>query len=44
LKEVYDFTVDEVARVMGATFGQVKSWIQSARAQLKGPSDRGTVR
>lgn len=39
LKEVYDFTVDEVARVMGATFGQVKSWIQSARAQLKAKYD-----
>ncbi len=35
LKEVYDFTVEEVARVMGASFGQVKAWIQSARAQLK---------
>ena len=35
LKEVYDFTVEEVARVMGASFGQAKAWIQSARAQLK---------
>ncbi len=39
LKEVYGFTIDEVARVMGATFGQVKSWIQSARAQLKAKYD-----
>lgn len=35
LKEVYDFTVEEVARVMGASFGQAKAWIQAARAQLK---------
>lgn len=34
LREVYDFTVDETASVMGATFGQVKAWIQSARATL----------
>lgn len=34
LKEVYDFTVDDVARVMGASFGQAKAWIQSARARL----------
>lgn len=39
LKEVYDFTVDEVARVMGASFGQAKAWIQSARAQLKAKYD-----
>lgn len=39
LKEVYDFTVDEVARVMGASFGQAKGWIQSARAQLKAKYD-----
>ncbi len=35
LKEVYDFTVEEVADAMGATFGQVKAWIQSARATLR---------
>ena len=35
LKEIYDFTVEEVARAMDASFGQAKSWIQSARAQLK---------
>lgn len=35
LKEVYEFTVEEVARVMGATFGQVKAWIQSARDALR---------
>jgi RNA polymerase sigma-70 factor (ECF subfamily) len=34
LKEVYAFTVEETAAVMGATFGQVKAWIQSARATL----------
>jgi RNA polymerase sigma-70 factor (ECF subfamily) len=34
LKEVYDFTVEETASVMGASFGQVKAWIQSARATL----------
>jgi RNA polymerase sigma-70 factor, ECF subfamily len=39
LKEVYDFTVDDVARVMGATFGQAKAWIQSGRAQLKAKYD-----
>lgn len=39
LKEVYDFTVDEVARVMGASFGQVKAWIQAARARLKAEYD-----
>lgn len=39
LKEVYDFTVEEVAGVMGASFGQAKAWIQSARAQLKAKYD-----
>ncbi|MBK8998595.1 MAG: RNA polymerase sigma factor [Myxococcales bacterium] len=39
LKEVYDFTVEEVARVMGASFGRAKAWIQSARAQLKAKYD-----
>ncbi len=34
LKEVYDFTVEETAAVMDASFGQVKAWIQSARAKL----------
>lgn len=34
LKEIYDFTVEEVARVMGASFGQAKAWIHSARARL----------
>lgn len=34
LKEVYDFTVEETAKVLDATFGQVKNWIQSARAKL----------
>ena len=36
LKEVYDFSVEETARVMDAGFGQVKNWLQSARAKLKG--------
>lgn len=35
LKEVYDLTVEEVARVMDASFGQAKAWIQSARARLE---------
>lgn len=34
LKEVYDFSVEEVAEVMDASFGQAKNWIQSARAKL----------
>ncbi|HYB97918.1 MAG TPA: RNA polymerase sigma factor [Candidatus Limnocylindrales bacterium] len=34
MKEVYGFTVEEVADAMGATFGQAKGWIQSARARL----------
>lgn len=39
LKEVHDFTFEEVARVMGATFGQVKGWIQSARGDLRAKYD-----
>jgi len=39
LREVYDFTVDEVARVMEASFGQAKGWIQSARATLRARYD-----
>jgi len=39
LKEVYDFTNEEVARIMDASFGQVKAWIQSARALLKAKYD-----
>lgn len=35
LKEVYDFTIDDVAQVMGATFGQVKAWVQGARQTLR---------
>lgn len=34
LKEVYDFTNGEVADMLEATFGQAKSWVQSARAKL----------
>lgn len=39
LKEVYGFTIDEVAEVMGATFGQAKAWVQSARAELRARYD-----
>jgi len=35
LKEVYDFTVEEVAQVMDARSGQVKAWIQAARGALR---------
>lgn len=34
LKEVYDFTTDELAEMMGATFGQAKHWVHSARVKL----------
>ena len=34
LKEVYDFTNQEVGDMLGATFGQAKNWVQSARAKL----------
>jgi RNA polymerase sigma-70 factor (ECF subfamily) len=34
LKEVYEFTVEEVAELMDASFGQAKAWIQAARAGL----------
>jgi RNA polymerase sigma-70 factor (ECF subfamily) len=34
LKEVYDFTNDELAEMLGATFGQAKNWVQSARVKL----------
>lgn len=35
LKEVYDFTNEETAEVLGASFGQAKGWVQSARAKLE---------
>lgn len=35
LKAVYDFTVEEVAGVLGASFGQTKAWIQEARRVLR---------
>ena len=35
LREVYGFTHEEVAEIMAASFGQVKNWIQSARAALR---------
>lgn len=34
LKEVHGLTVEEAARAMDSSFGQVKAWIQSARAAL----------
>ncbi len=34
LHELYDFTVEETASVMGGSFGQIKGWIQAARAKL----------
>ncbi len=39
LKEVYGFTVAETAGAMDATFGQVKNWIQTARATLEARYD-----
>jgi RNA polymerase sigma-70 factor (ECF subfamily) len=35
LKEIYDFTLEEVADVMGASFGQAKAWVQAARSGLR---------
>lgn len=35
LKEVYGFTFEETAEVMGASFAQVKGWVQVARASLR---------
>lgn len=35
LREVHGFTHDEVAEMTGATFGQVKNWIQTARGTLR---------
>ncbi len=35
LKEVYGFTVPEVAAVMSCSFGQAKGWLQAARATLR---------
>lgn len=35
LKEVYGFTNEETAEVLGASFGQAKAWIQAARAKLE---------
>jgi RNA polymerase sigma-70 factor (ECF subfamily) len=34
LKEIYDFTNEEVAEMLEASFGQAKSWVQAARAKL----------
>lgn len=34
LKEVYEFSNQEVADVMGVRFGQAKTWIQSARRRM----------
>lgn len=35
LTEVYGFGIEEAAEMLGATFGQAKSWIQAARAKLR---------
>jgi RNA polymerase sigma-70 factor (ECF subfamily) len=35
LAEVYGFTVGEAAGILGATFGQAKNWIQTARARMQ---------
>lgn len=35
LTEVYGFSVEEAAEMLGATFGQAKSWIQAARAKFR---------
>lgn len=35
LAEIYGFTVPEAAEILGASFGQAKGWIQSARATLR---------
>ena len=35
LKDVYGFTLAEAAEALGATFGQVKNWVQSARATME---------
>ena len=35
LAEVYGFTVGEAAEILGATFGQAKNWIQTARARMQ---------
>lgn len=35
LKEVYGLTVEETASAVGATFNQVKNWLQAARATLE---------
>lgn len=35
LKEVYDFTNQQVADMLGASFGQAKQWIQDARRHLR---------
>jgi RNA polymerase sigma-70 factor, ECF subfamily len=34
LKDVYAFSVEEAARMLGATFGQVKNWLHSGRATM----------
>lgn len=35
LREVHGFTHEEVAEITGASFGQVKNWIQTARSTLR---------
>lgn len=39
LKEIYEFTIEEVAAVMAASFGQAKAWIQAAREKLRARYD-----
>jgi RNA polymerase sigma-70 factor (ECF subfamily) len=41
LKDVYGFSVDETARMLGASFGQAKNWLQSARSTLEERYVRG---
>jgi RNA polymerase sigma-70 factor, ECF subfamily len=35
LKEVYQFSTEEVAEILDASFGQVKNWLQSARLAME---------
>lgn len=40
LKEVYLFSVDEIAGILDSSFGQVKAWIQGGRASLRARYDQ----
>lgn len=35
LREVYDFTTDQIAEILDARFAQVKHWLQQARAAME---------